>query len=362
MWQWLPLFILGSLLTSCDSATPDTRPTELVVPGDSVLIQEPDSLALGRRTPLLLRAADGRMVLAEFPAKAVYAYAPDGRYLGAFGRVGEGPGEYRMVTGMALLPGDSLLAVADLSRPRLIIYRMDDRTFVNEITLREPPMPVTGWAEVGERMILPMALSPTPFHAWHRTTGVVDAWGETPSTWPETSGASGYARTVVVPVGERVLTALPFDSVAQWRDQNGRVVATELLPRRLRRGEPKDAVARIKEWQRQNEEQFHTIASMLLAGHRFSGNRVGVLHADLDGVRDKSEVGFSITGSALYLTMLGSGDTEHCTDARIPVPFDEYTWPAFTGDTIWFIDRSTTSAGSARTMVRGMVVRGGTCN
>lgn len=353
--------MLGSLLTGCDRGNPNPPRADLVVPGDSILIQEPDSLALGRRTPLLLRAADGRMVLAEFPAKAVYAYAADGRFLGQFGRLGEGPGEYRMVTGMALLPGDSLLAVADLVRPRLILYRMDDRTFVNEIALGGPPIPVTGWANVDELTILPMSLSPTPFYVWNRTTGVVDAWGEAPSTWPETSGTAGYARMVVVPVGERVLTALPFDSVVQWRDHSGRVLETAPVPHRHRRGEPRDAANRIKEWQERKEEQLQTIASMLLAGHRFSDNSVGLLHADLDGIRDKSEVGSSLTASALYLTILGSSRADMCTDARIPVPFDEFTWPAFTGDTIWFLVRTPTADGLARTVVRGMVVAVGSC-
>ncbi len=358
----LSALAFAALVAACRHDTPDTRQADVVLPGDSVVIQEPDSLALGRRTPLLLRAADGRMVLAEFPGKAVYAYAADGSFLGMFGRPGEGPGELRLLTGMGLLPGDSLLAVVDFLRSRLIIYRMDDRTLVRELPLTESLMPVVGWADAGEVAILPMSISPTPFNALNTTTGEIQPWGKVPERWPEINRASGYARPVAVPVGERVLTALPFDPMVEWRDRHGSVLTTEPLPRLHRRGEPPDAVKRIRDWQDREEKTLQGFASGLLAGHRFSGDRVGLLHADLDAVQDDSDVGSAITSSALYLTILPSGTTRGCTDLRLPIAFTEYSWPTFTGDTIWFLDRTPAADGSAKTMVRGLVVRGSNCD
>jgi hypothetical protein len=51
----------------------------------------------------------------------VRRYDPSGRYLGAVGRSGAGPGEYRRVEGMALL-GDSVLVLYDLGNARVSLF------------------------------------------------------------------------------------------------------------------------------------------------------------------------------------------------------------------------------------------------
>ncbi|MFC1544106.1 hypothetical protein ACFL4Y_02515 [Gemmatimonadota bacterium] len=66
-------------------------------------------------------AADGTRLLLDTRQARILRYAPDGAYLGSFGRLGNGPGEFMWPTDMALLP-DGTLAVADSKALRLSLF------------------------------------------------------------------------------------------------------------------------------------------------------------------------------------------------------------------------------------------------
>jgi hypothetical protein len=64
--------------------------------------------------------SDGRVVVGHGGGNEVRTYAADGRLLWAVGRAGDGPGEFRHVTGVTMLPGDTV-AVLDLRLRRLTL-------------------------------------------------------------------------------------------------------------------------------------------------------------------------------------------------------------------------------------------------
>ena len=77
--------------------------------------------------------ADGRVVVGHGGAREVRAYAADGTPLWARGRDGEGPGEFRNLSRVTLLAGDSV-AVADAVSRRLTLLDPGGR-FVSATTL-----------------------------------------------------------------------------------------------------------------------------------------------------------------------------------------------------------------------------------
>lgn len=80
-----------------------------------------------------LRLADGRLAVANVATGEVRFYDGQGRYLAASGRPGAGPGEYLMLSGLWLGPGDSLLA-SDIRAQRLAV--LDGRgTFARHFSL-----------------------------------------------------------------------------------------------------------------------------------------------------------------------------------------------------------------------------------
>lgn len=68
-----------------------------------------------------VRMRDGRIVVASMGHNALVVFGPDGRVLRRVGREGEGPGEFRGLFWVGVLPGDSL-AAWDVSLQRLQIF------------------------------------------------------------------------------------------------------------------------------------------------------------------------------------------------------------------------------------------------
>ncbi len=83
-----------------------------------------------------VRLSDGRIVLANAGTHQLRFYGADGTYLGASGREGDGPGEFRDMGRLWLLPPDSLL-VWDWRTRRMSVF--DDRgKFARSFLLRAP--------------------------------------------------------------------------------------------------------------------------------------------------------------------------------------------------------------------------------
>ena len=72
-----------------------------------VLEGAPEYQLYGARAALRMR--DGRIAVANSGTKELRFYAPDGSFVGASGREGEGPGEFREMASLFRLTGDSLL-------------------------------------------------------------------------------------------------------------------------------------------------------------------------------------------------------------------------------------------------------------
>ncbi|MEJ2217098.1 MAG: hypothetical protein P8099_10835 [Gemmatimonadota bacterium] len=88
-----------------------------------------------------LRLADGRIVVADGGSGEVRFYGPDGAFLRRVGGEGDGPGEFRLMSGMGPAAGDSVwvydyslrrftIVPADGGTPRVVALRVDLPTLV----------------------------------------------------------------------------------------------------------------------------------------------------------------------------------------------------------------------------------------
>ncbi len=91
----------------------------------------------GRRVK---RDSRGRYLVVDIntAARQVFVFEPDGRYLKTFGGRGSGPGEYRFISQLFVLPGDSL-RLHDAAIPRYTIYDPEYRV------VRTEPYPPIGY-------------------------------------------------------------------------------------------------------------------------------------------------------------------------------------------------------------------------
>jgi hypothetical protein len=81
-------------------------------------------------------APDGTRFVLDGKDCRIMRFAADGTWLGAFGRAGEGPGEFTGPTDLALLPGGEVL-VSDQGRMRLSRFTPDGR-FLDSVQLEDP--------------------------------------------------------------------------------------------------------------------------------------------------------------------------------------------------------------------------------
>ena len=101
-----------------------------------VRVVESDSLFLSRPTEIALGSA-GHVYVTEGNEARVLELAPDGTIARAFGRKGQGPGEFMSPSTLAVL-GDSMLAVYDRVQRRLVFIGLKTWKF-------ERAWPLQGW-------------------------------------------------------------------------------------------------------------------------------------------------------------------------------------------------------------------------
>jgi hypothetical protein len=100
------------------------------------------------RVGALAVAADGTMLIYDTQAVALRRYAADGSYLGTIGRSGSGPGEYRGISGVAVL-ADGRIAALDAGNGRYNIYAADGT-------------PLDTWTAIRPAVFLDRPLYPAP--------------------------------------------------------------------------------------------------------------------------------------------------------------------------------------------------------
>lgn len=185
-----------------------------------------DSSAFANVGPVRL-LSDGRIVVTDMAAHRLVVFDASGRYLRSLGREGSGPGEFRYVTSLTTLPGDSL-ATFDGRLRRLSIWH-PDRGFVRAMSIgggSDESWPDDAWLW-RDSLIVVRQLSITPLESVGPGSGVRrwpmrarltlhDVSGRLLETSPEFEAmysglhATGDTR---LPFSNRPFTALASDRV-----------------------------------------------------------------------------------------------------------------------------------------------------
>lgn len=132
----------GTEVIGLPAVPPNERSRETVRLVDDLVIGDDadNAEALLYRPLAIVAAADGRMFVADRGDSRVVMFAPDGQYLGSFGREGQGPGEFGSIFGLAI-SGNRIL-VDDYGNNRLSVWSLggelvDDRPFANRHILQQ---------------------------------------------------------------------------------------------------------------------------------------------------------------------------------------------------------------------------------
>ncbi len=160
--------------------------------------------------------SDGRIVVVDAEARRLLLFDANGKFVKALGRRGEGPGEFRSVTSVTVLPGDSILTF-DGSLRRLTLWHPDGG-YVRSMRVggtSPESWPADAWLWQGDKIVV-LQLSVTPQDSIPPGTGVRRWPMRARLTLQDTSGralaSSAEFDGMYTGIYERGDTRLPFSN------------------------------------------------------------------------------------------------------------------------------------------------------
>lgn len=340
--RFVPLIALLAATACGGASTADQPSAAVLLPPIPLKVTEQGEF--GAYAPMTARTSSGDLFRIDYKA-GIAQYAPDGSQRRLFGVAGEGPGEFRTLASGAILPGDTLLAVTDPNRARLMIYGVSDGAFRREIAI--PPMQMTGqqWRFDGTTALIPIALGVPVFLRWTMTTDSLQLWGDPTASRKNAMVASmSSGEPSAIRDGDGWLALIPGEATLVRYDTAGAIVGTAPLPRRARRGEPTDAKALMQAMPR--DGAFIPPASMAMGIHRLPDGRVLLMHLDVEGTRTGRKV--ELTSTKWWATIYAADLQTACVDQPVPFTTQELSRLLFAGDTVMTLSRMVDDAGGVR--------------
>jgi hypothetical protein len=326
-------------------------PTVTIV--DSVVIAEPDSLPLGAYTSYTARSRRGDLFVADMSLRKVLHFDATGRLVGTLGRDGDGPGELRGPTSSGLLPGDSLLAVMDGVRLRIVIFGVDDAALRREVSAPRMQFVSQGWTRRGDTLIFGLTTGKTPIGKWWWRGDSIVMIGHTPERTLH-AGIS-YGVTSVFATDSGYVVLFPAQPGLYLMNLEAEPTGFVRVPVARRRGEPTDLMERLKKLPK--EQRFALVGSMALGLHRLPSGEWLLIHGDAD----VSRVGEETRGVDIryYATVLSADLTQACIDGKLPLVTDVFSRPMFAADTLFLFTRNVGAAGIQSALLAMLVSTAG---
>jgi hypothetical protein len=332
------IFLVTATLAGCRRSG-DWEPTvDAAIRGptfrivDSVTLGTPDSVAIGQFAPWFARDGRADVLVADASVGRVLRFTPTGSFSAIIGCRGDGPGELEAPNHLIVLPGDSLLVVADPNRQRLIMFRMDGEY------RRETTLP-TAWISEeaswrGDTAVFGLNFSRGLIARWVVTGSGISVVGQTPSISVQASPAEG--ETAVVPIDSDYVALLPRVPGLLRLRSDGSAIELIHVPRARRLGQPHDLVAQHRRLLPARRGAM--LNSMTLGLHRLASGDWLLLYLDADVTR--TDAGVRGSRVRIFGTIVSADMSRACVDGIVPVATDAPSFPQFAGDTTYLMART----------------------
>jgi sugar lactone lactonase YvrE len=351
------------LLLGCSpgSESSDRLPTSTRGPSvaalDSTVLEEPDSLALGRLS-FLARDAQRHMYVSDYENGRVLRYAPDGRTLSVIGKKGRGPGELETASTLILLERDTILAVFDGSSRRISLFDARSSAYVRSVKV---PITLMGqaWSWKGDTAFFAIHGSPWFLARWSLDGDSVALFSAVPSRLL----SAGlfyimYGRPEAIRRDSEFIVQIPTEPGVQIFNLEGVPVGQVALPASRRLGTPPNVVEDHKRLQRSGQ-RFQFLASAPYGMQVLSSGHIAVLQVDVEVLRPPPNPEFG--NFRLFVSLLSPDLSQACVDAELPFKTDATPAPIFVGDTLFALSRLVTEENRVRNVIHAFRVSSEGC-
>ena len=313
---------------------------------DSLLLEETE-FHLGRPYSLSVDTVDGSFLIADGYLGRMLRFARDGRYMRAYGRPGEGPGEFRGL-GRGFILSDSIVVGRDNHRNLLTRFSREGEHLGS--TRYEGFK--DGWAAVAGDVVLLPAIDleshkMVSLWDWRRDEMLGTAIDLPVPYRRSLRGRDIYfgvlAGSSIVAWADTMLVGTVAENelyLATWDD---RMLDTLHLPRTRRRGVPIDVQERIDDPSDQVsfKERMEMLSTLEGLYRMPDGSTVAVHH---DGIIDGEPPMVEFLAE-VYVTVLSPDRRTACVDGAVQFANQLRTQIAAARDTLFLLDRTLTAVG-----------------
>jgi len=313
-----------------------------LLPLDSILLLEADTLYIGNPYTPVVDPFDGSIYIPDLFSGRLLRFGRDGRLMLAYGRPGEGPGEFRGGPRVPMVLDDSTVAAQTTKSRRLNVF---DRNTGD--TRRVVPFPAL--AGITPPVVIGPDVWMTDFEVrretsltrWRPTTDEFSSLGGLPEEYVASLGSDNWSYATLFRIASLAFSDGRFLQGWSGLDEmfilnmRGEVVDTADIPVARREGVPTDLRERIDIERIPFRERLENSSRLRQLFPRPSGGFVFTHH---DQVALQMEP-MPVLTAKVWVGVLSPDLSRACVDTLVPRDFEIRPMETFRGDTLFVLDR-----------------------
>ena len=313
-----------------------------LVPIDSILLREADSLYIGNPYTPVIDPFDGSFYIPDIFSGRILRFRRDGSLMLVYGRPGEGPGEFRGGPRVPMVLDDSTVAAQTTRSRRVNIF---DRNTGETIQVVDFPAlgGITPPVVIGQDVWMTdfELQRETSLTRWRPATDEFTSMGGLPEQYAASVRSGNWSYATLFQIGSLAYADGRFVQGWSGLDEmfvlnlRGEVVDTADIPVARRKGVPADLRERIDIERIPGREQLEGSSRLRQLFPRPGG---GFLFTHHDQMALQMEPRPVLTAKT-WVGTLSPDLSQACVDTLVPHDFEIRPMETFRGDTLFVLDR-----------------------
>ena len=362
--------LAGTIQTAGCSSEPGEHATAdaagpTLIPIDSVLLPEADTLYIGNPYTPVIDPFDGSFYIPDLFSERVLRFGRDGDLMVAYGRPGEGPGEFRGGPGVPVILDDSTVAVQTTRSRRMNVF--DRNTGETRRVVGFPALAgITPAVLLGEDVWMTdfEVRRRTSLTRWRPSTDQFASMGVLPAEYLVSLESDNWSYATLFRLSSLAYSGARL--VQGWSgldemfvlNMRGEVVDTADIPVVRRKGVPANLRERIDIERVSFRERLENSSRLRQLFTRPDGGFV-FTHHDQTALQMEP---MPVLTAKVWVGILSPDLNQACVDAPVPRDFEIRPMETFRGDTLFVLERRINDTDKLQTWMQMYLVSDEKCD
>ena len=319
----------------------------VVVPVGDILLEETYEAYLGNPHTLVVDTADGSFLISDNFQGGIIRFGRDGRIVQRYGRLGEGPGEFKGM-GTTFILNDSVVVGVDARRRLFKLFSRLDGAYLESFRYQGS---IRGNVSVVAGMVVAPSMEFedgfTSVLIWDPDADSFRYIVDLPEPYMQSlKGIGAFAGTLaggsVLTWADTMLVGMLGMNELRLATWEGEVLDTIRPPSVRRRGAPHDLHVKYDTDMSLSFKDRVEMKSLLTGIYRMSDGQTALVHYDQTITGEIPMVEWL---AAIYLTVLSADRQTACVDGFVPYTNETRARLAVSRDTLFLLDRTINETG-----------------